>query len=602
MWMADEPGARARRGEQCPPPGEFPPHVLREYALLADGERGALVGPHGDFAWMCAPSWESDAVFSSLIGGAGTYAVTPVNPRKVWGGSYEDGSLIWHSRWVTTGGIIECREALAFPGDPHVAVVLRRITAVDGPASVLVVLDARAGFGTHKMGYVRADGGVWMARTGGVHLRWSGAAEARSIGGGALDLRVDLDQGEHHDLVLELADRSLTDDPVRAAPAWEATEAAWAATVPQLDGTLAPRDVRQSYAVLRGLTSAGGGMVAAATMSLPERSGAGSSYDYRYAWIRDQSYAGQAIAAHGAHALVDEAVDFVAARIADDGPNLKPAYTVAGGSVPNERSLSHLSGYPGGTNKVGNWVNRQFQLDAPGEALLLFAAAAGHDHLELDHWRAVEGAVKVIEARWTEADAGMWELDDHHWTHSRLTCVAGLRSMAAAAPVGSQAGRWTTLADAILADVGADSVHVTGRWQRAPDDDRVDAALLLPAIRGAVPANDPRSRATLDAVESELGGSGYVYRYRHDRRPLEDAEGAFTLCGFLMALATHQQGRAADAVGWFERNRSTCGPPGLFTEEFDVRQRQLRGNIPQAFVHALMFEAATRLARPWPER
>jgi GH15 family glucan-1,4-alpha-glucosidase len=487
---------------------------------------------------------------------------------------------------------------MAFPGDPHIAVVLRRIMAVSGPASVRVVLDGRAGFGIHKMGHLRSDCGVWTARTGGLYVRWSGGADARPDASGRLDLRVDLEPGVHHDLVLEISEQSFIGDPVQAEPAWAATEAAWAAALPQLDGTLAPRDVRHSYAVLRGLTSAEGGMVAAATMSLPERSDSGRNYDYRYAWIRDQSYAGQAIAAHGPHALLDNGVAFVADRISADGPNLKPAYTVAGDSVPGERTLSHLEGYPGGTDKVGNWVNQQFQLDEPGEALLLFAAAARHDHLDLDHWRAVEGAVKIIEARWTEADAGIWELDNHHWAHSRLTCVAGLRAIAMAGPTGAQTGRWTTLADAILADVASDSLHGSGRWQRAPDDQRVDAALLLPAIRGALPDNDPRSRATLDAVEAELGGSGYVYRYRHDERPLEEAEGAFTLCGFLMALATHQQGRTAEAVGWFERNRAACGPPGLFTEEFDVRQRQLRGNLPQAFVHALLFEAATRLARP----
>ena len=43
---------------------------------------------------------------------------------------------------------------------------------------------------------------------------------------------------------------------------------------------------------------------------------------------------------------------------------------------------------------------------------------------------------------------------------------------------------------------------------------------------------------------------------------------------------------------WFERNRGALGPPGLFTEEFDVVQRQLRGNLPQAFVHALLIETA----------
>ena len=129
--------------------------------------------------------------------------------------------------------------------------------------------------------------------------------------------------------------------------------------------------------MLAGLTSGSGGMVAAATMSLPERSKAGRNYDYRYVWIRDQCYTGQAVAADGPHRLLDDAVSFVAERILADGPDLKPAYTVACGPVPAEESLPRLSGYPGGSDKVGNWVNRQFQLDALGEALQLFAAAAG---------------------------------------------------------------------------------------------------------------------------------------------------------------------------------------------------------------------------------
>lgn len=75
---------------------DFAPHVLREYALLADGERGILVGPRGDFAWMCFPAWDSDGVFSSLIGGGGSYAITPTE-QFVWGGYYEEGSLIWNA-------------------------------------------------------------------------------------------------------------------------------------------------------------------------------------------------------------------------------------------------------------------------------------------------------------------------------------------------------------------------------------------------------------------------------------------------------------------------------------------------------------------------
>jgi hypothetical protein len=575
----------------------FPPHVLREYALLADGERGILVGPRGDFAWMCAPRWDSGAVFSTLIGGKGLYAVTPTDPRFVWGGSYEQGSLIWRSRWITSSGIVECREALAFPADPHTAVILRQIIAVDGPAKVGAVLDARADFGQRPMDHAHRQRGVWTARSGGLHLRWTGAHTAKVADGGALSVEIELEAGAHHDLVLEVGEHALGDAPVDAPAAWEATEAAWARAVPELSDTLAPRDARHAYAVLRGLTSAGGGMVAAATMCLPERAEAGRNYDYRYAWIRDQSFTGQAVAVTQPYPLLDDAVRFIAERVLADGPQLKPAYRIDGGPVPDEHRLTHLAGYPGGSDKIGNWVNSQFQLDAFGEALLVFAAAGRHDHLDSGHWRAVEATVAAMESRWGDADAGIWELDNRRWAHSRLMCVAGLRAVArvASAP---EAARWGSLADTIAADVAADCVHPSGRWQRAPDDDRIDAALLLPAIRGAFPAEDPRSRATVAAVADELGREGYVYRFRHDERPLHEAEGAFVLCGFLMALATHQQGRGTEALAWFERNRAACGPPGLLTEEFDIGQRQLRGNVPQAFVHALMLECAARLPRP----
>jgi GH15 family glucan-1,4-alpha-glucosidase len=64
------------------------------------------------------------------------------------------------------------------------------------------------------------------------------------------------------------------------------------------------------------------------------------------------------------------------------------------------------------------------------------------------------------------------------------------------------------------------------------------------------------------------------------------------MCGFVLALAWAQQGDTARAARWFERNRAACGTAGLFSEEFDVVQRQLRGNLPQAFVHALLLQCA----------
>ena len=403
---------------------EFPLHVLSEYALLADGERGVMVGPRGDFVWMCVPRWHSDAVFSALIGGAGVYAVTPAEPSFVWGGYYEPDSLIWRSRWVTTSQVIECREALSMPGDPHTAVALRRILAVDGDTRVQVFLDPRAGFGQHRPSRISRQGDVWTARCGPLYLRWSGAGIAARRSGGGLRAMITVPAGGHHDLVLEISDRPLAEKPADPDQAWQATSAAWDQAVPKLSGTIADRDARHAYAVMRGLTSSDGGMAAAATMSLPERAKQGRNYDYRYAWIRDQCFSGQAVAAAGPYPLLDTAAGFVTERILADGPQLKPAYTVSGDPVPDERRLD-LPGYPGGLDKVGNWVNKQFQLDAFGETLMLLAAAAAQDRLDRDGWRAVEVAVAAIKERGSDPDAGIWELDDQRWAHSRLTCVAG---------------------------------------------------------------------------------------------------------------------------------------------------------------------------------
>jgi potassium/hydrogen antiporter len=147
---------------------DFPPHVLREYALLADGERGALCGPRGDLAWLCAPGWDDPAVLSTLVGGGGTYSVSPVG-TAVWGGYYEPGTLIWRNHWITTDTVVECREALAFPGDPHRVVLLRCVAA----GVMVQVVPA-----LHAPSQTRVEQVVTVALLcilfdGGMHIGWS---------------------------------------------------------------------------------------------------------------------------------------------------------------------------------------------------------------------------------------------------------------------------------------------------------------------------------------------------------------------------------------------------------------------------------------------
>lgn len=581
--------------ESAPERDAVLPHVLRDYALIADGERGGLVSPRGDISWLCLPRWHDDPTFSGLLGGPGHYTITPVG-RYVWGGFYEPGSLIWRSHWVLDdGSVIECREALARPTDSRNAVLLRQVRAVSGTARVGAALDLGAGRGPHHAAHRHRDGDPWTGRSGALHWRWTGAFDVRSGSHGVLHSDLQVSEGDAVDLVLEIG-LDEPGGPPNPDRLWSTTTTSWEESVPDLAAGSASRDARHAYAVLHGLTSSSGGMVAAATMGLPERARRETSYDYRYVWIRDQAYAGLAAAAHGSLPVLHDAVRFTTARLLEDGDRIRPAYRVDGGPVPEEHELD-LPGYPGGTPRAGNWVNRQFQLDSIGELLQLLAGAARADCLDADGWRAAQLAVDVVEKRWDTPDAGIWELVDDWWTHSRLAVVAGLRQLARVAPSPGDAGRAEALADGILAETGRRCLSPGGWWQRSPSVAAVDASLLLPPVRGALPADDPRSLATLAAVRDQLTQDGYVYRFRPSPAPLGELEGAFLLCGFVLALAEAAAGHEVDAFRAFERTRAACGTPGLFAEEFDVRQRQLRGNLPQAFVHALLLECAGTLTQ-----
>lgn len=578
-------------------------HPLRDYAFGGDGERGMIIGPDGAIVWMCAPRWDSDAVFSSLLGGAGHFSVTPQSPHRISGGYYDVGTLIWKHVWTTSQGVIECDDALAYPGEDHRAVILRRIASRGHAHDVDVAVSPRAGFGYADVTPAALTDGVWTWTTGDVHVRVVGLADAQFSPEEGLEGSLHLEAGAEHDVVAEFSMRPDEDGSLEADALWASTREAWRRAMPDIHGTAADADVAQFYAVTMGLTSRHGGMVAAATAGLPEHLRAEANYDYRYAWIRDQCFAGQADAAlkrdrKRAYPLLDGAVAFIGARLVADGANLRPAYTVAGEPVPSQRRLP-LPGYPGASPIVGNHVNEQFQLDIFGEALSLFAAAAGLGRLDAKGWDAARIAADAIAKRWDEPDAGIWELENRWWTHSRLACIGGLRALSDAAPAAS-ATTWRALADLIEARVLATCVTADGRWARSQDDDAVDAALVIPAIRGGLDPHDPINVRTVDAVLHDLQSGGHIYRFKHGDQDLPAAEGAFLLCEASMSLALLRLGRREEAVRWFERVRGCVGPSGLFSEEWNVRERQMRGNLPQAFLHAIVAQAAIELASDPP--
>ena len=439
-----------------------------------------LIGPRGDIVWLCFPRWNDQAILTTLLGGAGEYTTSPTGVY-VWGGSYETGTLIWRSRWVTHQGIVECREALAYPGDPGMAVLLRSVTAVDGPASLRVWLDLRHGEGRRAGCTARMTAGL------------AGSAVPASVG---------------------LVGRR---PPSEAGPtAGRGSCSAWHC----------PR-AGAAISCLRSPTGP------SAARRVP-----------RHRSRRRRSRGGDAPCQR---------------RILADGPELRPAYTRSGGIVPEESRLG-LPGYSGGSpDVVSNRVTKQFQLDALGEALQLFAAAGEAGRLDPDAEHATETAVAAIGRRWRDPEAGMWELEDRFWTQSRLSCVAGLRA-AAAIPPRAAGGGVAGTGGRGAAETTRRCLAPDGRWRRAADDPRLDAGLLLAPIRGALPPADPRSQATLAGYLSGLTEDGYAYRFRQDCRPLHAAEGAFLFCGYIVALALQQQGDSVAAARWFERNRAACGP------------------------------------------
>ena len=106
-------------------------------------------------------------------------------------------------------------------------------------------------------------------------------------------------------------------------------------------------------------------------------------------------------------------------------------------------------------------------------------------------------------------------------------------------------------------------LHPSGRWQRAPDDAGVDAALAPPrdsrrCIGHRSPVGrHPRSR-TVDTRRRRL----LVPLPPRRPTPRRRGEGAFLICGFWMSLACLDRGRPVEAARWFERNRARAADQG----------------------------------------
>jgi GH15 family glucan-1,4-alpha-glucosidase len=347
-----------------------------------------------------------------------------------------------------------------------------------------------------------------------------------------------------------------------------------------------------------------GGVLAAATTSLPEELGGVRNWDYRHCWLRDAALTTHALVSLGS---AGEASAYLAwlhrvlARL--PGPEwLHPVYALDGSSTGAEAVIDTLPGYAGSRPvRTGNLADQQVQLDVFGPIVDLIGGVAAHRGFLADaDWDLAVAMCQAVARRWHEPDHGIWEerqVPRHH-VYSKVMCWAGVdRAIRLAARYGRTPGPgWPALREAISGDVcehgWKDEVKA---FTTAYDGTDLDAASLHIGLSGLLPPTDERFQATVSAVEADLRSGPAVYRYRREDG-LPGTEGGFHLCTAWLIEAYLLTGRHAEAEDLFKQFADTAGPTGLLPEEYDPIAERSLGNHPQAYSQLGLIRCAQLLA------
>jgi GH15 family glucan-1,4-alpha-glucosidase len=587
---------------------------IADYGLLGDTRTAALTSSDGSLDWMCVPRFDSEPVFGTLVGGsaAGTFRLGPAEPAPVIDRRYREHTATLQTTWATPQGRLTLTEGMVAEVAGHLlpaTILVRRLTAEGAPAQVQVHFDPRLGE-SHRTPKVRR-------RAPELVCEWGPLAMSLTCDPGtALDpgrpTVFTVSHGRPVTFVLTVAHREplIRVDPARAWALLEADESRWAAWTDQIDHDMPFREaVVRSLLTLRLLTySPSGAPVAAPTTSLPEQAGGIRNWDYRYAWPRDASIG---VAAFLEAGLADEARSFLwwllhASRL--QRPRLPVLLTLDGRLPPDERSLRDWPGYAASAPvRVGNGAADQHQLDGYGWVVdaAWVLVRAGHP-LYSETWRAIRGFVDRVSERWSEPDAGIWEIrgDAVQHVHSKLMAWLaldrGLRIAQTHRLPGRRRQRWLDARDAIGVDVRHSGYSsALGSYTRSYDSQDLDAALLVLPLIGLEDPHSTRVRGTVDAIRTQLSAGGsLLFRYPPGRDGLPGTEGAFLPCSFWLVRALACTGRRDEARDMFEDLLHHASSLGLYAEEMDPITGAHLGNYPQALSHAALVQAALALRDP----
>jgi GH15 family glucan-1,4-alpha-glucosidase len=582
---------------------------IEDYGIIGDTHTAALVGRNGSIDWLCLPRFDSDACFAQLLGDErhGYWRIAPATPDHEARRRYRGDTLVLETEFETATGVVKVVDCMPIrENNPQ---VVRMVEAVRGEVAMRMDLVIRFGYGS-MVPWVRQANGLLCAVAGPDALAlWTPIPTRGEDMTTVAEFTVSAT--EHIPFVLTwYPSHEIAPRPVDASYAVHDTQMWWEdwSAMCTFEGEW--RDpVMRSLITLKALTyQPTGGIVAAATTSLPETLGGERNWDYRYCWLRDATLTLESLMRGGYHEEALAWRNWLLRAVAGDVAQLQTMYGPAGERRLNEWQVDWLPGYEASTPvRVGNAASGQFQLDVYGEVISALYEACGVGTALTDSaWDLQIALVEFVERIWEEPDEGIWEVRGprRHFTHSKVMAwVAVDRAVRTIEEfrVKGPLDRWRALRVCIHDEVCAQGYNEqVGAFTQYYGADALDASLLMIPLVGFLPATDARVRSTIEVIERGLTEDGFVLRYRTEDATSVDGlhghEGAFLACSFWMADCLYLIGRYDDAHVVLDRLLGLRNDLGLLAEEYDVRAGRQVGNFPQAFSHVSLVNAAFNLS------
>jgi len=586
---------------------------IEDYALIGDCETAALVGRNGSIDWLCWLHFSSASCFARLLGSEenGFWRIAPSAEIIRSTRKYQEHSLVLETTHETKDGIVQVVDFMPLRGKhSH---LIRVIKGLRGEVPMRSELALRFCYGQAVPWVTRTKSGI-LAVAGPDSVTLDTSAP---LVGEDLKTVSEFNVREGESVSFALTYGTYGDyrghhprEPVDVDRAYRQTLSFWQHWTSRCTYQGRYRElVVRSLITLKALTFLPtGGVIAAPTTSLPEDLGGVRNWDYRYCWLRDATFTLLALMYGGYYDEAHDWMQWLRRTIAGSPDRMQIMYGISGERMLPERVLKALSGYEESSPvRIGNAASEQLQLDVYGEVLDAFFCAYGKlDHVLAEDFGLLRLLVEHLETIWEEPDEGIWEVrgGPKHFIYSKVMAwVAFDRAikMAESAKLEAPVARWKKTRDVIHQQICEKGYNKrVNSFVQHYGSEQLDASVLLMAIVGFLPPEDPRIRSTVEAIERHLTQDGLVMRYNTSKTEdgLSGSEGKFLACSFWLVSNLKLIGREADALSLFERLLSLANDVGLLSEEYDTQRKRLVGNFPQALSHIALIGVAYLLTQP----